>query len=46
VRTPLDVELRGLTIGFVTALIAYCIDVSESTFFDWKEGFCTSMAFS
>ena len=34
---------RVLTSGFVTALIAYCIDVWESVLFDWKEGYCTSI---
>jgi len=30
--------------GVVTALIAYCIDVWESVFFDWKEGYCASIS--
>jgi hypothetical protein len=33
--------LVGL-IGIITACIAYCIDVWESVFFDWKEGYCTT----
>ena len=27
--------------GFIIALIAYAVDVSESTVFDWKDGYCT-----
>src|ERR1700733_514928 len=37
---------RVLTAGFVTALIAYCIDVWESVLFDWKEGYCASTSLS
>ena len=27
--------------GFVIAVIAYAVDVTESVFFDFKEGYCT-----
>ena len=30
-------------IGIITACIAFFVDVSENVFFDWKEGYCTSM---
>jgi chloride channel 3/4/5 len=39
----IETRRNRLTEGFVTALIAYCIDVWESVLFDWKEGYCTSM---
>jgi chloride channel 3/4/5 len=29
-------------VGFVVALIAYVVNVSESTVFDWKDGYCSS----
>jgi chloride channel 3/4/5 len=28
-------------VGFVVALIAYVVNVSESTVFDWKDGYCS-----
>jgi chloride channel 3/4/5 len=37
--------LKEVNSGVVTALIAYCIDVWESVFFDWKEGYCSSTSF-
>ena len=41
VNRYVNLVLAGmLIIGFVTALIAYCIDVWESVLFDWKEGYC------
>ena len=27
-------------VGFVTATIAYAVDVSETPIFDWKDGYC------
>ena len=27
-------------VGFVTAVVAYMVDVSEAPFFDWKDGYC------
>lgn len=28
-------------VGFLTATIAYCVDVSEAPVFDWKYGYCS-----
>ena len=42
IGTPLTDRLRTYCSGFITALIAYCIDVSESVLFDWKQGYCTT----
>lgn len=30
-------------IGFITACIAFFVDVTENVLFDWKSGYCTSM---
>ena len=27
-------------VGFLTAFVAYAVDVSEAPFFDWKDGYC------
>lgn len=27
-------------VGFLTACVAYIVDVTESPIFDWKEGYC------
>ncbi|TVY91107.1 H(+)/Cl(-) exchange transporter [Lachnellula willkommii] len=27
-------------VGFLTAVVAYAVDVSEAPFFDWKDGYC------
>ncbi len=27
-------------VGFVTAVVAYTVDVSEAPVFDWKDGYC------
>jgi chloride channel 3/4/5 len=27
-------------VGFITATIAYAVDVSEAPVFDWKDGYC------
>lgn len=32
-------------VGFLTACIAYIVDVTESPIFDWKEGYCVDGAF-
>jgi chloride channel 3/4/5 len=32
-------------VGFLTATIAYVVDVSEAPVFDWKEGYCSSSFF-
>ena len=32
-------------IGALTACVAYCVDVSEATVSDWKEGYCSRNAF-
>ena len=29
-------------VGFLTATIAYCVDVSEAPVFDWKDGYCST----
>src|SRR5439155_11142673 len=29
-------------IGFMTACVAYFVDVSENVLFDWKDGYCTN----
>ncbi|ORY02561.1 voltage-gated protein/chloride channel-like protein [Clohesyomyces aquaticus] len=29
-------------IGIITAFLAYCVNVTESTLFDWKQGYCTT----
>jgi len=29
-------------VGFLTATIAYTVDVSESPIFDWKDGYCST----
>jgi chloride channel 3/4/5 len=29
-------------VGFLTATIAYVVDVSEAPVFDWKEGYCST----
>lgn len=28
-------------VGFLTATIAYCVDISEAPVFDWKDGYCS-----
>jgi chloride channel 3/4/5 len=28
-------------VGFLTAVVAYVVDVSEAPFFDWKDGYCS-----
>jgi chloride channel 3/4/5 len=28
-------------VGFLTAIIAYIVDVSEAPVFDWKDGYCS-----
>lgn len=33
-------------VGFLTASIAYAVDVSEAPFFDWKDGYCSTSLFS
>lgn len=32
--------LSALT-GFIIALVAYTVNVTESTMFDWKDGYCS-----
>jgi len=29
-------------VGFLTAVMAYVVDVSEAPFFDWKDGYCST----
>ena len=29
-------------VGFITAAIAYMVDVSEAAVFDWKDGYCAA----
>jgi chloride channel 3/4/5 len=29
-------------VGFITAVIAYLVDVSEAPVFDWKDGYCSN----
>jgi len=29
-------------VGFITAVIAYAVDVSEEPVFDWKDGYCST----
>ena len=29
-------------VGFITATIAYLVDISEAPVFDWKEGYCST----
>jgi chloride channel 3/4/5 len=33
-------------VGFLTATIAYLVDVSEAPVFDWKEGYCSTGFFT
>jgi hypothetical protein len=33
-------------VGFITATIAYLVDVSEAPVFDWKEGYCSTGFFA
>jgi chloride channel 3/4/5 len=33
-------------VGFITATIAYLVDVSEAPVFDWKEGYCSTGFFT
>lgn len=32
--------LLSALVGFITACVAYLIDVTEAPVFDWKEGYC------
>jgi chloride channel 3/4/5 len=34
--------LLSALVGFLTATIAYLVDVSEAPVFDWKEGYCST----
>jgi chloride channel 3/4/5 len=29
-------------VGFITAVIAYAVDISEEPVFDWKDGYCST----
>ncbi|KAH8780349.1 chloride channel [Hyaloscypha finlandica] len=33
-------------VGFLTAILAYLVDVSEAPVFDWKEGYCSTGFFT
>ncbi|KAK2624809.1 hypothetical protein QTJ16_006002 [Diplocarpon rosae] len=33
--------ILSAVVGFLTAVIAYVVDVSEAPVFDWKEGYCS-----
>jgi len=32
-------------VGFITAVIAYAVDISEEPVFDWKDGYCSKGLF-
>ncbi|KAL2064176.1 hypothetical protein VTL71DRAFT_4670 [Oculimacula yallundae] len=34
--------ILSAVVGFLTAVIAYVVDVSEAPVFDWKDGYCSS----
>jgi chloride channel 3/4/5 len=34
--------ILSAVVGFLTAVMAYAVDVSEAPVFDWKDGYCSS----
>lgn len=34
--------ILSAVVGFLTAVIAYVVDVSEAPVFDWKDGYCST----
>ncbi|ORY69677.1 chloride channel [Pseudomassariella vexata] len=33
--------ILSAVVGFLVAVVAYCVDVAETTIFDYKDGYCT-----
>lgn len=34
--------ILSAVVGFLTAVIAYVVDISEAPVFDWKDGYCST----